>query len=188
MIALLLVLSVSSPASLTTTEEPPKKDYPLAKRDSFMFKRPVERDGFHFQIQFGVGGGPNTDGIFHAMEIGGTIPGSGVTLGMVHTFVQNKGVIGPERGPDLVGGWMAQVKFPIIVPELELKFALGLGGLHDQSNGIRAIPGVGWSYGVDFHFPFFARSGATIGVTFTHAFIGLDHYFTAAIGTGYTFF
>lgn len=188
MIALVLALGLGSAASLTTTDEAPSKPYPLARRNSVMFNHPVERDGFHFQIQFGIGGGPDSDGVFHAMEIGGTLPGSGVTLGLLHTFVQNKGVIGRERGPDLIGGWMAQVKFPIIIPELELKFALGLGGLHDQSDGIRAISGVGWSYGIDFHFPFFRRSGATIGVTFTHAFVGLDHYFTASVGTGYTFF
>lgn len=187
MIALLFIAALAD-ESLVVDDPPPPKPYPFAQRDSIMFKRPVERDGFHFQIMFGVGVGPSIDGVHHAMEIGGTLPGSGVTLALLHTFVQNKDFIGPNRGPDLMGGWMAEVKFPVWIPEIELKFALGLGGLHDQSNGIRVIPGVGWAYGVDFHFPFFRRSGATIGITMVHSWVALDHYFTASIGTGYTFF
>ena len=188
MIALVLALSLAAPEEVHEIAAAPPARYPFASKNSLIFKKPIERDGFHFQIMFGIGGGKDTDGVHHAMEIGGTLPGTGVTLALLHTFVQNAGVIGPERGPDLVGGWMAEVKFPIFFPEIELKFALGLGGLHDQSNGIRVIPGVGWAYGVDWQFPFATRSGATIGFTFVHAWIGLDHYFTASVGTGYTFF
>ncbi len=169
-------------------EQEDETDYPFAKRRSLLFKHPVHRDGFHFQVMFGVGGGvPNTDGLHHAMEVGGTFK-NGFTLALLHTFVQNKGFIGKDKGPDLMGGWMVELKFPVGFPEFELKFAIGLGGLHDQSNGLRAIPGVGWAYGIDFHLPFFRRSGATVGLTFVHSFVGLDHYFTASVGAGYTFF
>lgn len=153
---------------------------------SLLFNRPISREGFHLQILFGLGGGPENEGLFHAMELGGTLP-NGVTLAMLHTFVQNRGILGPERGPDLVGGWLAEVKVPVLFPELEVKFALGLGGLHDQSNGLRAIPGFGWAYGVDLHLPFYRRMGLTLGLTFIHALVP-QHYMTVGVGLGFTVF
>jgi hypothetical protein len=162
--------------------------YPFSSSRSLIFGHIVHRDFFHFQVSFGVGGGPDTAGLFHAMELGWTF-GGGWTFGILHTFVQNKGIIGPDSGPNLIGGWMLQVKFPVFFPEFEVKLALGFGGLHDQSNGIVAIPGVGWSYGLDFHLPFFQHSGATLGLTFTQAFLDRGgQYFTAGLGLGYTFF
>lgn len=197
--ALLALSLLSADPSKQTPPEPaakkeeavkPEKEprYPFASNRSLIFGHIVYRDIFHFQLSFGVGGGPDSSGLFHAAEIGWTF-GGGWTFGILHTFVQNKGIIGPDSGPDLIGGWMLQVKFPVLYPEFEVKVALGFGGLHDQSNGIQVVPGVGWSYGLDFHLPFFQHSGATLGVTFTHAFLDRGgQHFTAGLGLGYTFF
>lgn len=162
-------------------------DYATASRQSALFDHPVERDGFHFQIAFGLGGGPDNEGLFHAMEVGGTFD-NGVTLALLHTFVQNEGIIGRRHGPDLLGGWMAEVKVPLFIPEVELKVALGLGGLHDQSDGIRLIPGVGWFYGVDVHLPWFPTSGPTLGLQAMQVVVEDGHHFAAAASLGYTWF
>src|SRR5439155_20488381 len=96
----------------------PEPHYPFSSNRSLIFGHIVERDYIHFQIVFGLGGGPDNEGLFHAMELGWTLPG-GWTIALLHTFVQNKGILGPDRGPfgvhnpDLIGGWMAEVKFPI---------------------------------------------------------------------------
>lgn len=166
----------------------PERHYTTWSSRSLIFKHDVERDVFHFQIMFGIGGGPDSRGLFHAMELGGTF-NNGIVLGLLHTFVQNKGIMGKDvpGEPDLIGGWMLETKIPILFPEFEVKFAAGLAGLHDQSNGIRAIPGGGFAYGFDFHLPFFTSSGMTFSLTFLHAFIP-KHYFTASFGVGYTFF
>jgi hypothetical protein len=179
-----------APAALVPAVVPPEEPdpvYPWSSSRSLIFGHVVERSGFHFQAVFGIGGGPDNEGIFHAMEIGGTFK-NGITLAMLHTFTQNKGVMGPDRGPDLIGGWMLEVKAPVFFPEFEVKFAAGLGGLHDQSDGIKAIPGFGIAWGVDFHVPFFRNSGLTLGTTGIMAWVNTVLYFTFGVGLGYTFF
>jgi len=183
--ATLLALALSAAPEAATTEEPDPV-YPWSDSHSLIFGHVVERSGFHFQAVFGIGGGPENEGLFHAMELGGTFK-NGITLAMLHTFTQNKGILGPERGPDLIGGWMLEVKAPIFYPEFEVKFAAGLGGLHDQSDGIKAIPGFGIAWGFDFHVPFFRNSGLTVGVTGINAWVP-EPYFTFGVGLGYTFF
>lgn len=154
---------------------------------SLIFNHDVVRRGFHLQIAFGLGGGPDNDGLFHAAEVGYTF-GPGVTVAMLHTFIQNKGIIGPERGPDLLGGWMLEVKWPLLFPELEIKLASGFGGLHDQSNGIRVIPGFGAAVGFDFHLPIFERSGPTLGFELLFVRVAQGSYWGGAAALGYTFF
>ena len=149
--------------------------------------RPVERGGFHFQVSFGLGGGPDSLGLFHAMEIGGTFS-NGWTLGVLHTFIQNKGILGQHGGPDLYGGWLLQLKVPLGFPDLVGKVALGPGGTHDQSDGIKVHGGFGASYGVDVHFPFFFASGMTFGVSALHVVAQSSHFFGVAFGLGYTWF
>lgn len=188
----LCVSQTSQEASTQATAEPQFHQYATWNNRSLIFNKPIERDWFHGQILFGIGGGPQNEGIFHAMELGGTFK-NGMTLALLHTFVQNKGVIGPERGPDLIGGWMLEFKMPIFAPEFEVKVAAGLGGLHDQSGPtLKAVAGFGWAYGIDFHLPVFTSSGPTIGLTFIHSLVpypgALVHYFTAGVGAGYTFF
>lgn len=154
---------------------------------SVLFDRPVERDGFHAQLVLGLGGWTNAEGLFHAAELGFTFA-NGFTLAALQTAVQNKGIIGPERGADLIGGWLLELKVPVFFPELELKVAAGLGCLFDESRPqLHVIPGFGWAYGIDFHVPIFASSGPTIGLTVFHALVPA-HYFTVSLGAGYTFF
>ena len=157
-----------------------------APRES-IFGRPVDRGGFHFQISFGLGGGPDSVGIFHQMEVGWTLEG-GTTLGMIHALIQNDGVFSNLGGPDLFGGWMFQVKVPIIYQDLVYKMALGPGGTHDQSDGIRAIWGVSWLYGVDLHLPIWPSSGPTLSLVALHAVVQQRHHFGLSLGLGYTFF
>lgn len=150
----------------------------------------VIRDGFHFQVLFGFGGGPDTVGLFHAMEVGGTFK-NGVTLELLHVFIQNKGIINDLGGPDLIGGWMPAIKFPLFFDDLIFKVGVGLGGIHVQEGGIKAKSGLGIAYGLDFHLPFFRRSGLTFSITALHVWYNYrgDHtHFGVALGLGYTFF
>lgn len=186
MLAPLLALALA--ADPAPGVEPAARQYTTWQSRSLIFKHDVERDVFHFQIMFGIGGGPDSRGLFHAMELGGTF-NNGIVLALLHTFVQNKGIVGRDLPgePDLIGGWMLETKVPILFPEFEVKVAAGFAGLHDQPNGIKVIPGAGFAYGFDFHLPFFKSSGMTIGLTMLHAFVP-KHYFTASLGLGYTFF
>lgn len=150
--------------------------------------RPV-RGGFHFQAQLGWGYGPTSGGLFHNMEIGGTFRQSQITIALDHTFIQSKGFAMPAGGEHLVGGWMLMVKKPVWNNRLVAKGAAGLGGIHDQTEGIKATAGLGISYGLDYDFAIFESSGVTLSLQFLHAFIaGPKHHFWAAIGAGYTFF
>lgn len=152
---------------------------------------PVDRSGFHFQIVFGIGGGPDSAGLFHAMEIGGTLS-NGTTIALLHTFIQNKGMLGGNHGgPDLFGGWLLEVKTPVGYPEIVAKLALGWGGIHDQSDGIRAISGITWAYGFDFHVPAWTDHGPTVAVHAIQSYLldGTDrHYFGVGAGVGWTLF
>ncbi len=150
--------------------------------------RDVRRGGFHFQISFGFGGGPDTEGVFHAMEIGGTLR-NGVTLGMIHTFIQNKGIARDKGGPDLIGGWLFEVKAPLGRPELVAKVAFGPGGIHHQEGGrIRAVWGPAWTYGLDVHLAVTGRSGPTLTVAGLHAIAEGQHHVGFAGALGYTVF
>lgn len=161
------------------------KDYPP---EETLLGREVVRKGFHFQVSFGIGGGPDTVGLFHAMEIGGTL-GGGLTIGLLHTFIQNKGMFGTTKGgPDLIGGWLLQLKYPIVYPELVAKVALGPGGIHDQSDGIKAYWGPTFSYGVDFHVPTWRNQGATVSLQGMNTWALGEHHFGASAALGYTAF
>ncbi len=153
-----------------------------------LFGRPVTRTGVHFE--FGLGVGVGTQGIFglhHTMELGGTLK-SGVTIALLHTFIQNRGIGPVSNGPDLIGAWMGEVKVPIFVPEIVAKLAFGLGGEHDQSDGIRLIPGIGWAYGIDFHFPVGPRHGPTLGLTVLHTLAEGRHSVGFGVALGWTLF
>lgn len=154
---------------------------------SVLFGTAVERDALHVQVLVGLGGGVRHEGLFHALELGATFH-NGLTLAVLQTAVQNRGVLGPDRGPDLIGGWLLELKVPVFFPEFEVKVAAGVGGLIDESRPApRLVPGFGWAYGVDLHLPIFTSSGPTIGLTFLHALVPA-HYFSVAVGAGYTFF
>lgn len=149
--------------------------------------RPVIRDGFHFQVSFGLGGGPDSVGVFHAMEIGGTFE-NGMSISLLHTFIQNKDVFSQRGGPDLFGGWMPQFKFPLFYDDLIWKVAIGPGGIHRQDDGIEADVGLGWTYGVDFHTPLGRRSGLTTSAQALHVQVNDKHHFGVASALGYTLF
>jgi len=184
-ITLAALLSLAPPAVAEPRGVQPGS--PAALQHQGLFGRPVIRDAFHFQVAFGLGGGPDTAGVFHAMEVGGTFK-NGWTLALLHTFIQNKDVFAPNDGPDLIGGWMAELKVPLLWPELVAKVATGLGGTHDQSDGIKAFVGWGAAYGLDLHLPLFARSGLTLVTTGFNILVQGQHHFGAAAGLGYTFF
>lgn len=149
--------------------------------------RPVTRQGFHFQVSFGLGGGPDTSGLFHSMELGYTF--SGHTVALLHTFIQNKGILGTnDAEPDLIGGWMVEYKYPLYFEDLVGKIAVGLGGIHEQENGIKAYPGFGLSYGVDFHFPALPRFGPTLTLAGMNVTALGQHHFGAGLGLGVTLF
>ncbi len=153
---------------------------------SLLFGTPVERDGFHLQLTLGLGGAANNEGLFHTLEVGKTFS-NGLTVAAMQAAVQNRGVLGPDRGADAIGAWLCELKVPVVFPEFEVKVAAGVGWLLDELRGWRVIPGFGWAYGLDVHLPFFASSGATVGLTFLHALVPA-HYFTVGVGVGYTFF
>jgi hypothetical protein len=151
-----------------------------------IFGRPIELRGFHFQVGFGAGGGPDSLGVFHQMEVGWTTR-SELTFGMIHSFIQSKGV-SEVAGPHLFGGWMFLFKMPVIWKELSYKLALGPGGTHDQTDGIKPHWGVSWLYGLDLSYPWFQGSGPTLSLVALHAVAEGRHHFGVSLGLGYTFF
>lgn len=165
---------------------------------NFIFAEPTSQDvnppwpvrgGLHFQALVGWGYGPTSGGLFHNMELGGTFRKSQVTVALQHTFIQSKGFAMPSGGEHLVGGWMLMLKKPIWNNRLVAKGAAGLGGIHDQTNGIKATAGVGIAYGLDYDLPILQSFGVTISFQCLHAFIpGPIHHFWAALGAGFTFF
>ena len=183
--AVLVILLGLSVATATASAEPARPGVYLS--EDTIFGRPVTRGGLHFQVAFGFGGGPDSVGVFHAMELGWTLSG-GTTLGMIHSFIQNKDVLSDRGGPDLFGGWMFLYKVPLFYPELVFKAALGPGGTHDQSDGITANWGLGWLYGLDLHLPSFRTSGPTLSLVALHAVAQGAHHVGFSLGLGYTFF
>jgi hypothetical protein len=157
-----------------------------ARAEPTIFRRPIELHGFHFQVSFGAGGGPDTLGVFHQMEVGWTMKNE-ITLGMIHSFIQSKGV-SSVAGPDLIGGWMFLFKMPVIWKELSYKLAFGPGGTHDQTDGIKPRWGVAWLYGLDLSYPSFRGSGPTLSLVALHSVAEGAHHFGVSLGFGYTFF
>lgn len=149
--------------------------------------RPVRRGGFHFQVGFGLGGGPDTSGLFHTMELGWTF--GEYTVALLHTFIQNKDILGTNPAePDLIGGWMPEFKMPLFYRDIELKLAAGPGGTHIQNNGIEARVGFGVSYGVDLHYPIWERFGPTLTLAGMNVFVDGQHHFGAGAALGVTLF
>ncbi len=132
--------------------------------------------------------GPDTLGIFHTMELGYSFGKH--TVGMLHTFIQNRNTFGTDLGgPDLIGGWMLEYKHTLFFPDLEWKVALGLGGTHDQGGGkIHANPGFGASYGIDLHFPVWPRFGPTLTLAGMNVTAENRHHFGAGLALGVTLF
>ncbi len=149
--------------------------------------REVVRSGFHFQFVIGFGGGPDTEGIYHAMEIGGTFH-NGMTLALLHTFIQNKKVFRDKGGPDLIGGWLVEFKTPIHYPEIVAKIAIGPGGKHIQGKPLKAVWGPTWAYGLDFHVPVTRGTGPTLSFQGLHTVVEGTHHVGFGGGLGYTVF
>ncbi len=180
-----LLIAGASFAMLAVTE--PARAQSAQTEEVGLWGLPVERQGFHLQIGFGVGGGPDTSGLFHTMEVGYTF--SGHTVALLHTFIQNKGILGTdENEPDLIGGWMVEYKYPLYYPDLVGKIAFGLGGTHEQEGGIKAYPGFGVSYGVDLHLPLHPRVGPTLTLAGMNVTARGQHHFGAGLAAGFTVF
>lgn len=161
---------------------------PAAASGPTLFGRPVQRDGFHFQVAFGWGAGATSNGVFHNMEIGGTFR-NGWSMAYNHVFIQSDGFFKPEGAPDLIGGHMLAFRFPLVYRDLILRVSVGPGGTHDQSDGITAHWGVAWLYGVDLHLPAWPTSGLTAGLVGLHVVTENDgHHAGWALSLGYTWF
>lgn len=167
---------------------PPSKPAPSGFGSETIFGRPLEREGFHFHVSFGVGSGPSIAGLYHAMEIGWSF--SGYTVALLHTFIQYKDVFGPSgSGPDEIGGFMAQLTGPLYFKDLTWKFAAGVGGTVDQPEGeFNANPGFGVHYGVDLHFPIWPKFGPTLSLAAMNVVERGNHHFGAGLALGVTVF
>ncbi len=171
-----------------STPSPPRALEPSGFGNETIFGRPLQREGFHFHVSFGVGSGPSIPGLYHAMEIGWSF--SGYTVALLHTFIQYKDVFGPSgTGPDEIGGFMAQVSGPLYFRDLTWKFAAGVGGTVDQPEGeFNANPGFGVHYGVDLHFPIWPKFGPTLSVAAMNVVERGNHHFGAGLALGVTVF
>lgn len=162
----------------------PKRTYPTRPT---IFGRPLRFQGFHFHVSFGPGLGPDVSGLYHAMEMGYSFQGYSISL--LHTFLQSKGVFWPEaRGPDEIGGFMIQVRGPLYFEDLSWKFASGIGGTVDQSDGFHAQPGFGVHYGLDLHFPIWTRFGPTLSLDAMNVYSQGHHHFGAGLALGFSIF
>jgi hypothetical protein len=134
-----------------------------------MFSRPVQRDGFHFQMMFGGGAGPGSLGLWHNMEVGTTLSGSGITLGYTHIFLLSESSFRALGHSDMFGGHMFLVKVPVGFPDLVAKAAIGLGETVELHNGFVPYFGFGWHVGLDWHLPMNKYSGFTLSASMVHA-------------------
>lgn len=154
-----------------------------------IFGRPIEREGFHFHASLGIGGGVDTDGIYHAMEIGWSY--KGYTFSFLHSLLQNKNELWSDKdGPDEFGGFFAQVQGPVYFEDLVWKFAAGVGGTVDQPDegGFYPHPGFGVHYGFDLHFPIWPQFGPTLSLAAMNVIERGNHTFGVAAALGITVF
>lgn len=154
-----------------------------------IFGRPIVRNGFHFHASLGIGGGPDTAGLFHAMEIGWSF--NGLTVAFLHSIIQNKNELWTDKdGPDEIGGFYAQVQGPLYFEDLVWKFAAGVGGTVDQPDegGFYPHAGFGLNYGVDLHFPIWPRFGPSASIAAMNIFEGGQQYFGVGGALGITLF
>ena len=113
----------------------------------------------------------------------------GYSVSLLHTFLQNKGVFGTTwGGPDEIGGFMIQGRGPLYFEDLSWKFAAGVGGTVDQSDGFHANPGFGVHYGVDLHFPIWSRFGPTLSLDAMNVYTQGHHHFGAGLALGFSVF
>ncbi len=190
-----VVLSLSSTSPLFAHEKPAvaapasqradlERQYPVRPT---IFGRPLRFQGFHLHVSFGPGLGPDVSGLYHAMEIGYSF--QGYSISFLHTFLQSKGVLWENPGgPDEIGGFMLQVRGPLYFEDLSWKFASGVGGTVDQSDGFHAQPGFGVHYGVDLHFPIWARFGPTLSLDAMNVYSQGHHHFGAGLALGLSVF
>lgn len=183
-----LLISVLSPTDLWASDSI-KSDSAEAPSRPTLFGREIHREGFHFHADLGIGGGPDTAGIYHAMEIGWNV--NDYTISFLHSLIQNKNELWTDKdGPDEIGGFFAQVQGPIYFDDLVWKFAMGVGGTVDQPDegGFYPNPGFGVHYGADLHFPIWPDFGVTLSLSAMNVVERGNHYFGAAGALGITFF
>ena len=147
----------------------------------------VEREGLHFRVAFGWGGGPTSHGLVHDMELGGTID-DGLTLCYQHAFIWSRGLAKPDGGSDLWGGHFLMLKVPL-ADYVVYKAAVGLGENVDMSDGFRPRFGFGMTMGLDVDFPIWPTSGITLGVLVMHvATVDVGQQIGAGATVGYAWF
>ncbi|MCC6750332.1 MAG: hypothetical protein IT371_21890 [Deltaproteobacteria bacterium] len=129
----------------------------------------LPRSGFHLHLATGWGAGPSSGGVFHALEVGGTLSRAPLTLGYAHVFVYSDGLTEGPSASDLFGGHFFFAKLRLWVPEVSAKAGLGLGENVDLVDGFRPRFGFGWYYGLELHVPVGRRTAITFGWTGLHA-------------------
>lgn len=147
----------------------------------------IEREGLHFQIAFGWGGGPTSNGVLHDMELGGTLS-NGWTLAYQHVFIWSDGIAKPAGGSDLWGGHHVLLEVPVH-ERIVCAMSLGVGENVDMESGFDARFGVGTTVGVEVDFPIWPTSGITLSATALQAItVDVGFQIGAGVTAGYTWF
>ena len=192
LIALLVVVTPSTSAAETPHEatEDTRGDATTPVADdathASLFGGEVIRDGLHLQATVGWAEGSDSQGLFHAMELGYTLQ-SGWTVTYLYTLLQNRGFGATRTGPARLEGHLLGLKVPLYYPELVAKVAVGAESVHALANGDSDL-GIGWLYGVDLHFPVHARSGFTVSLTAHQVTLKGYQHCDVALAGGYTCF
>jgi len=154
-----------------------------------LLDRPLVRHGLHFQVAFGIGGGPKSGGLLHSMELGYSFGQRGYTLAYDHVFLLSDGFAPIAGGSDMFGGHLLVFKTPIFRNELVAKVAAGLGESVNLHGGFTPYFGFGWLYGLDLNIPVTRTSGFTLGVISFHAVTSdVGHQWAAGSYLAYTWF
>jgi len=145
----------------------------------------LERDGLHFQVAFGWGGGPTSTGLLHNMELGHTFD-DGWTMAYQHIFLMR---LDEPTGRDTYGGHLLMWKVPVVHDTVVAKMAFGIGENVDQRDGFDAKFGAGHTFGLDLHYPVWPTSGVTLSsMVFQIYTVDVGYQMAAGTALAYTWF
>ncbi|HSC89561.1 MAG TPA: hypothetical protein VLC09_19900 [Polyangiaceae bacterium] len=176
----------TTPGAEPTSDDGSAESELDALRERSWSGRPLVRSGFHFHADLGLGSGDSSAGLYHSMEIGGSV--GQYTISLLHSFIQYRNVFEAEPFPHEIGGFFLQLRGPLVLSDLSWKFAAGVGGTIDQTDGFVAHPGFGLHYGVDMHLPIWTDFAATLSVAALTVEDRGNVYFGAAAALGVSVF